>query len=127
MTTELSSIVVVDDEEDSGSLLRDLLERRGYRATAVRSGDECLEYLGREIAHVIITDMVMPGMSGIDLCRELRIRHPALRAIVLTGAADLDPAGALRAGASEVLTKPVKTDVLDSAIRRALQADGGES
>jgi two-component system, NtrC family, response regulator AtoC len=116
-----ASIVVVDDEEDTAALLRDLLERRGYRAVAVSSGSQCLDYLRTEVADVVVTDMLMPGMSGVDLCHELRTRHPDLLAIVLTGVADRRSAlGALRAGAYDVLTKPARTDALELVIKRAL-------
>jgi two-component system, NtrC family, response regulator HydG len=116
-----ATILIVDDEEETAALLRDLLERRRYRAVAVSSGSECLEYLRSGIADVVITDVQMPGMSGLDLCRELHVRHPDLLAIVLTGVADLENAiGAIRSGAYDFITKPVKTDVLEIAIKRAL-------
>ena len=117
-----STILVVDDEEDTAILLREMLELRGYDAVALSSGAQCLEYLRSGVADVVVTDVQMPGMSGIELCRELRIRHPDLLAIVLTGAADLDNAvGAMRAGAHDFITKPVRADLLDIAIARALE------
>jgi DNA-binding NarL/FixJ family response regulator len=65
--------------------------------------------------------MMMPGISGIELCRELRARHPELRAIVLTGLADRERArAALGAGACDVLHKPSTVERIELAIRRAL-------
>jgi two-component system response regulator HydG len=121
MTSERDSmILVVDDDEDTASLLCELLQRRGYRAEALSSGERCLEYLRSGIADVVITDVRMPGMSGIELCRELHVRHPDLLAIVLTGMADLESAvSAIRAGAYDFITKPVKADLLEIAIERA--------
>jgi two-component system response regulator HydG len=117
-----STILVVDDDEDTAALLREVLERRGYRAVALSSGAQVLAYLRTEIADVVVTDVVMPGMSGIELCRELSVRHPDLLAIVLTGAADLQNAvRAIRAGAYDFITKPVKADLLEIAIQRALE------
>jgi CheY-like chemotaxis protein len=116
-----STIVVVDDDPDARGLLRELLERRGYRAVALASGDECLAYLRGDEADLVITDLMMPGISGIELCRELRARHPELRAIVLTALADHERANAaISAGACDVLRKPITTDLLDVVIRRAL-------
>jgi DNA-binding NtrC family response regulator len=117
-----ATILVVDDEEDTAALLRDALTRRGYRALAVSSGIECLEYLRSGVADVVVTDVQMPGMSGIELCHELHLRHPDLLVIVLTGVVDLENAiAAIRASAYDFITKPVKFDVLDIAIKRALE------
>lgn len=117
----MSNILIVDDDEDSAVLLRDLLERRGYQAIAVTSADACLEYLRGGTADVVITDIQMPGISGIDLCRELGARHPDLLAIVLTGVANREHlVGAWRAGAYDLITKPAKAEVLELAIQRAL-------
>jgi two-component system response regulator HydG len=116
-----STILVVEDEEDTAALLREVLAYRGYRAVAVASGVQCLEYLRGAVADVVVTDILMPGMSGIDLCRELSVRHPDLLSIVLTGAADLENAvQAIRAGAYDFLAKPIRADLLDVAIHRAL-------
>jgi two-component system response regulator HydG len=117
-----SKIIVVDDDEDAAGLLAELLQRRGYQAVAVTSGKHCLDYLRSHLADVVITDVHMPAMSGIALCRELHERHPDLAAIVLTGVADLERAvGAIRAGAFDFLTKPVKLEPLEASIKRALE------
>lgn len=116
-----TSVVVVDDDEDAAVLLRELLERRGYRAVALTSAGACLEYLRDDVVDVVITDIQMPDVSGIDLCRELGVRHPDLLAIVLTGVAKGEHlVGAWRAGAYDLITKPAKADVLELAIQRAL-------
>jgi DNA-binding NtrC family response regulator len=116
-----TNIVVVDDDEDSAVLLRELLERRGYRAVALTSADACLEYLRGGAADVVITDIQMPDVSGIDLCRELGVRHPDLLAIVLTGVANREHlVRARHAGAYDLITKPAKAEVLELAIQRAL-------
>jgi DNA-binding NtrC family response regulator len=117
-----STVLVVDDEEDTASLLSELLQKRGYRSQAFTSGSECLEYLRNEVADVVITDVQMPGMTGIELCRELRLRHPELLSIVLTGIVDIKRAlAAVRAGAHELIVKPVRLEMLELAITRALE------
>lgn len=116
-----TTILVVDDEEDTTTLLCELLQRRGHRAVGMSSASRCLEYLRSGIADVVVTDIQMPGMTGIELCRELHLRHPDLLSIVVTGVADLQHAdAALRAGAYDFITKPVKWDLLEIAINRAL-------
>src|SRR5437899_815211 len=94
------TVLIVDDEEDTPALLCEVLKRGGYRAVAMASAVRCLDYLRTGVADVVITDVVMPGMSGIDLCHEISVRHPDTLAIMLTGAADLNHAvEAIRAGA----------------------------
>jgi len=121
-----TTIVVVDDDEDTASLLRELLERRGYRAVAVLSGDRCLEFLVADVADAAIIDLHMPGMSGIELCRELGVRHPDVAAIVLTGMADRSSSeDAIGAGARDAILKPARIERVEAAIERAITGRGG--
>jgi two-component system response regulator HydG len=115
-------ILVVDDEEDTALLLQDLLKRRGYDVEAVYSAAACLERMRRDPADVVVCDIQMPGMNGIELCDQLYHRYPDCAPIVLTGYGRLDTAiAALRAGAWDFLTKPASADVLEIAIDRALE------
>jgi two-component system response regulator HydG len=115
-------ILIVDDEEDTAMLLRDALRRRGWQVDAVLSAADCLAYMRRDPVDVVISDVQMPGMSGIELCDQLYRRYPDCAPIVLTGYGQLDTAiAALRVGAWDFLTKPVKTEVLEVAILRALE------
>src|SRR5678816_1152265 len=103
------TILIVDDDNDTAMLLRDLLRKRGLNVTAVSSARECLEQLRRHPADVVMTDVQMPGMSGIDLCVTLRERHPDLLPIIITGHDDLETAiAAIRAGAFDFITKPLQ-------------------
>ncbi len=115
-------ILIVDDEEDTALLLRDVLRKRGYHVEALYSAAECLEYMRRDPADVVISDIQMPSMSGIELCEQLYQRYPDCAPIVLTGYGRLDTAiAALRAGAWDFLTKPASGDILEIAIDRALE------
>ena len=117
-----AQILIVDDEEDTALLLRDILRNRGYHVEAVFSGAACLEHLKRAPVDVVISDVQMPGMTGIELCEQLYDRYPDCAPIVLTGYGRLDTAiAALRAGAWDFLTKPAKGEVLELAIDRALE------
>jgi DNA-binding NtrC family response regulator len=114
------TILLVDDDEDTRMLLCESLQRRGYTVEAVASAAACIERVRAAAIDIVVTDVQMPGMSGINLCRELADRHPDVLSIVLTGVGDLDTAiGAIRAGAHDFLTKPVKVDALEIALRRA--------
>ncbi len=124
MTTSRADarILIVDDEEDTALLLRDALRRRGFTVDSVFSGADCLAYMRRDPVDVVISDVQMPGMTGIELCDQLYRRYPDCAPIVLTGFGQLDTAvAALRVGAWDFLTKPVKTEVLEVAINRALE------
>jgi len=116
------TILVVDDEVETADLLRDLLRKRGFDAAAVTSGAQCLEHLRTHTVDIVITDVQMPGMSGIELCGTLRERHPDLLPIVITGQSDFETAiSAIRAGAYDFITKPVKIDAVEVAVLRALE------
>src|SRR5579859_1453566 len=116
------SILIVEDEDDTAALLRDLLRQRGFAVTAVSSGQQCLEQLHRHPADVVVTDVQMPGMSGIELCARLRERHPDLLPIVVTGQNVLETAiAAIRAGAFDFMVKPLKIDAVEFVVSRALE------
>jgi DNA-binding NtrC family response regulator len=116
------TILIVDDDDDTAVLLRDSLRKRGFDVDSVNSAQQCLEHLRTDPADVVVTDVQMTGMSGIDLCQELRQRYPDLLPLVLTGQGGLDTAiAAIRAGAYDFITKPVKVDALAIAVGRALE------
>jgi len=115
-------ILVVDDDVDTADLLRDALRKRGFDAHAVYRGDTALARLREEPADVVVTDLQMPEMSGIELCEQLRVRDPETVAIVITGVGGLDAAiAACRAGVFDFLTKPVKVEILAVAVARGLE------
>ena len=116
------TILVVDDDDDSAWLLRDILRDRGFHADAVASGYAALEHLRTTPADVVVTDVLMPGMTGIELCQQLRERHPELLPIVLTCQTGIETAiAAIRGGAYDYLTKPVKVEALEIAVSRAIE------
>jgi two-component system response regulator HydG len=116
----MPNVLVVDDDEDTRTLLCAGLERRGFTADMAASAAECLEWVRDHDVDVVVTDVQMPGVSGVQLCHQLRERHPHLLSIVLTGLGTYDTAiAAVRSGAYDYLTKPVQIDVLVVALQRA--------
>jgi len=116
------SILIVDDEDDTAVLLRDSLRKRGFDVDAVNSAQQALDHLRTAEVDVVVTDVQMDGMSGIELCEQLRERHPDLLSIVVTGQGGLETAiAAMRAGAYDFITKPVKVDALVIAVSRAVE------
>jgi two-component system, NtrC family, response regulator HydG len=120
-TSMHGTIVVVDDNDDTAELLGDLLRKRGHAVTTMGSAQQCVDHVQLHPTDVVVTDVRMPGVSGIDLCQVLHDRHPELLSIVLTGHGDTTTAiAAIHAGAYDFITKPVTIDILDAAIGRAL-------
>ena len=115
------SVLVVDDDIDTAQLLRDGLRRRGLSVNSVHSARECLGRLATEPVDVVVTDIYMSDMTGLELCEQIRQRYPDVLPIVITGQSTLDNAiGAIRAGAYDFILKPVKLDTLAIAVGRAL-------
>ena len=127
MTSEsAASILVVDDEEQvRGSTVR-LLQRLGYDAAGVEDGEGALRHVRTHSTDLVITDMQMPGKSGLELLLELRALDPRLPVIAMSGGDSskqldlLGSAGLL--GAVAVMLKPYTVDELVMAVRGALAA-----
>jgi two-component system response regulator AtoC len=116
------TVLIVEDEPDTANLLAESLRRRAFRVEAVYSGEECVAYLKDHPVDVVVTDVRMPGMSGIELCKLLRETHPELLPLVITGVGGIETViEAIRAGAYDYITKPVKVDALEIAVARAIE------
>jgi FixJ family two-component response regulator len=112
----------VDDDDSARSGLRRLLRSAGFRVTAFASAQDYLGYVSVEKPAVLILDVRMPGMSGLDLQKWLRKNGVALPIIFLTAFEDPQARKeAMAAGASAFLHKPVDEEVLFAAIKRALE------
>lgn len=122
-TTSLapSSVLLVDDDAAVLRMTRKRLERRGHRVIACSSGEEALAVLRRETFDAMISDVRMPGMTGMDLLRAVRERDLDLPVLLMTGDPELDSASAaVEYGAFQYLTKPVATGQLEAAAERAV-------
>jgi len=115
-------ILIVDDDIDTADILRDALRRRDFDVDSVYSAADCLHQLRVGSFEIVITDIQMPVMNGIELCEKLKEQHSHVLAIVLTGVGNLDHAiSAIRAGAFDFLTKPASVDAVTFAIARAFE------
>jgi DNA-binding NtrC family response regulator len=120
-------ILVVDDAADYVSLLAGVLKRHGIDTVAATSVEEALTLLENEHIDLVLTDLCLPGASGIDLTRELRLRDQVIPIIVVTGSRSIDHAvEALKEGANDYLQKPIDPVRLIALVRELLNSDGAK-
>ena len=117
-----ASILVVDDEPAIQDILTWSLAAEGYNVATAASGEEALTRFAEQDFDVIVTDIVMPGLNGLDLLERSRVLNPRASVIVMTAYAALETAiTALRCGASDYLEKPFSVEVLKERVQRLLQ------
>ena len=115
-------ILIVDDEVEGRGMLASALGRRGYETAVADSAPDALERLRNEDLDVVLTDVQLGGMTGIDLCRRMAESRPDLPVIVITAFGNMDlVVEAMRAGAYDFIAKPFTTDVVDISLARAIQ------
>jgi DNA-binding NtrC family response regulator len=113
-------ILIVDDDAGQRSLLDSFLRSQGFETVPVASGEEALESLRREPVSMMITDVRMPGISGLETLRRARKEHTVLPVLLVTAYADIREAvGAMRDGAVNYLTKPIDLDELLASVQEA--------
>ncbi len=117
------TILIVDDDAAIRLLLRSHLESKGYTCAVASDGTEALVMLGKTQYHLLITDLDMPGMGGIELLQAVRSRGLITRCLVVTGYATIGNLTAcLREGAVALVPKPLRTfDLLDQAVALAFE------
>lgn len=119
---EATPIVVVDDEQPVLDLLGKVLEGEGYPVEAFASAQDALSRIAEGGVSLLITDVRMPSMSGVELARRALEEDPDLSILILTGAADAESAvESFRLGVEDYLTKPIVPDTLIEAVDRALR------
>jgi DNA-binding NtrC family response regulator len=122
MSKTKHSILIVDDDQIVADSLAAFFVSEGCEATAVYTPDDAIEQLKQNTYDILLTDLNLPKISGIDLLRKAKSISPSTAVILLTGYAAIETAvEALRTGAVDFLTKPVVDDELRLALTRALQ------
>jgi len=116
-------VMVVDDDAQIRGLIHTLLSREGYDVMEAEDGKEALKRLDEALPDVLIVDMVMPRVGGMEFIEEARKRDPTLSLIMLTGHGTVDAAvEAMRKGARDFIRKPFEVERLTSAVRAALES-----
>lgn len=124
LSEEVRILIVEDDPLVAQTLKGYLLgENPGYNVTTIQDGVSALIHIGNRRPHVVLLDILMPGMDGLEVCRKIRGNSALqeVQVVFVTGYADLDPGTIKRdTGAADVLRKPVKGSELRDAVSRAL-------
>lgn len=118
-------ILLVDDEEDFITSMAERLEMRDLKSQTAFDGQEALSLVSDEKPDVMILDLKMPGIDGMEVLRRVKLNYPDVQVIIQTGHGnDLDEAEARRLGVFDYLRKPVDIELLIDRIRAAHHAKG---
>jgi PAS domain S-box-containing protein len=114
------TILIVDDESDICEVLGISLSDLGYKVYTAGNGEEAMQMLERVQPSIVLTDIRMPGMDGIELLRAIKGRYPETEVIMITGHGDMDLAiRSLKLEATDFITKPINDELLEIALKRA--------
>lgn len=118
------SVLLVEDEQQMRTMLQDNLEFDGYRVTAVDTGEQALEELERRSYSLVLLDVMLPGISGLEVCRRLRSRGTRVPVIMLTARTqESDRVTGLDVGADDYVSKPFGVRELLARVRAQVRRD----
>ncbi len=114
------TLLLVDDEPDIREVLDIYLTELGYTVHTAENGEKALDVFHRTVPSIVLSDIKMPGMNGIELLRRIKQESPETEVIMITGHGDMDLAiDSLKLEATDFITKPVNDDILEIALQRA--------
>ncbi len=117
----MPNILIIDDEEGVRITLKKIMEREGYQVDTAADFVDAIQLLDKNSYHTVITDILLPGMSGLDLLRAIKERDQELPVIVITGEPNLETAKeSIRYGAYDYIEKPVTKDNLPPIVGRSV-------
>jgi two-component system response regulator AtoC len=120
----MKRVLIVDDDRRMRRTLQILLERMGLASAAAADAHEARELLRRDGFDLVLTDLKLPGPSGLDLLDEIRAAHPTLPVVLITGYGTIQTAiEAIRKGAAEYVLKPFDNDSLELVLRKTLDRE----
>jgi len=120
----MNSILVVDDEAAMGIALKEALTRKGYDVDLAGNGKEALEQFSRGSYKMVISDMQMPGQSGLDVLKEIKKSSPLTPVLLITAYGTVEKAvEAIKEGAIDFMLKPFSLDCLEATVERALKTE----
>ncbi len=117
----MTSVLIVEDEESLADPLAFLLRKEGFEATVVADGPSALAEFERSGADIVLLDLMLPGMSGTDVCKQLRARSSVPVIMVTARDSEIDKVVGLELGADDYVTKPYSARELIARIRAVLR------
>lgn len=120
----MKHILIVDDNEDVVTTYRVVLERMGYAVDVARDGNECLERIEKEPPDLVLLDVLLPGLSGSEVCRKIKetARTSDLPVVAITASVAADTREKMKeVGADAFLLKPIAVSDLNSIVKKFLE------
>ncbi|MPY84734.1 MAG: response regulator [Actinophytocola sp.] len=117
----MTRVLIVEDEESFADPLTFLLRKEGFTATVANTGQEALDEFDRNGADIVLLDLMLPGMSGTDVCKQLRARAAVPVIMVTARDSEIDKVVGLELGADDYVTKPYSARELIARIRAVLR------
>ena len=116
----MSKLLLIDDEKPTISMFSLLLNAMGYHVLTAENGTEGIEVFKKELPPIVLTDIKMPGIDGLEVLRRIKEIEPATEVIVITGHGDLElEKEAMDQNASGFIHKPIDREALERALERA--------
>ena len=120
------AILIIEDDNDISQMLKDLLEQHGYQAAQAYSGTEALLLLKERVPEAVILDLMLPGMAGEEVLKEIKEQYPQVGVIVSSAKDSVNTRiSLLRAGADDYMVKPFDTEELLARLEAVLRRRGG--
>ena len=120
-TPKTKNLLIADDEPNIRRVLQAIFVKDGYEVQVAENGIKALEWAATHPVDVLITDLIMPDMNGVELIQKIKRRHPAAVAVVITAYATIKTCvDAMRYGASDYITKPFDMDEIRAVVKRAV-------
>ena len=123
MSSKQDTILVVDDERSVTDLLSEDLADEGYNCVTAFTGEDALKRLSMDSFEMVLLDLKLPGISGMDVLKEIKSTHPGSAVIVVSASRDVKTAvEAMKIGAADYITKPFELERVNSCIEAVLKA-----